>query len=435
MPISNFPAALQPIIQQGFLARRFEQALRSRLGFRGVCDRVTIPNSVGETVTRTRAGLKPAAVTPIAANANTNLDNGLTASSWGVEQYTMAMNMYGSTDDLNMVTTRVGIASQFVQNAYTNGEQAMRSLDTLARNAIYAPYMGGQTSVTAVNGDVVSVDDIRGFQAAFVNGVSTGVNAGAPLSVTIGADTYQVVGYAADAVSTSKAPGGVSGSLTLSGAPAAGDSAVGTPVQSATASAVVRPNGRASTSSIVAGAYLTMATLLDAKEGLELNAVPRVDGFYNCFLDAGSARQLFRDPDFKQLFQGATAESAAFRAGELSDPFLGLRFVPTTNTIVQQAAGFVVRRPIVCGQGALMEGTFAGMTAHDVAPKNSIIEVIDGIAMVTREPLDRLGQIIAQSWYWIGGYCAPTDTTTNPTTVATATNAAYKRAVVIEHPG
>jgi hypothetical protein len=31
MSIANFPAALQPIIQQGFLEREFQQALRSRL--------------------------------------------------------------------------------------------------------------------------------------------------------------------------------------------------------------------------------------------------------------------------------------------------------------------------------------------------------------------------------------------------------------------
>jgi hypothetical protein len=55
--------------------------------------------------------------------------------------------------------------------------------------------------------------------------------------------------------------------------------------------------------------------------------------------------------------------------------------------------------------------------------------------MVTREPIDRLQQIIAQSWYWIGGFCAPSDTTTNPTIIPTATNAAYKRAVMIEHVG
>jgi hypothetical protein len=55
--------------------------------------------------------------------------------------------------------------------------------------------------------------------------------------------------------------------------------------------------------------------------------------------------------------------------------------------------------------------------------------------MVTREPIDRLQQIIAQSWYWIGGFCAPSDTTTTPSTVPTATNATFKRAVIVEHVG
>jgi hypothetical protein len=33
MGIQNFPASLQPIIQQGFLEREFSQALRSKLGY------------------------------------------------------------------------------------------------------------------------------------------------------------------------------------------------------------------------------------------------------------------------------------------------------------------------------------------------------------------------------------------------------------------
>jgi hypothetical protein len=75
------------------------------------------------------------------------------------------------------------------------------------------------------------------------------------------------------------------------------------------------------------------------------------------------------------------------------------------------------------------------MTSEDVAPKDSIVAVVDGVAMVTREPLDRLQQIIAQSWYWIGGFCVPSDTTTNPTTVPTSTNATFKRAAMVEHIG
>ena len=56
MGIQNFPAALQPIIQQGFLEREFETALKSRLGYRLMADREEFAVGIGETLTKTRAG-------------------------------------------------------------------------------------------------------------------------------------------------------------------------------------------------------------------------------------------------------------------------------------------------------------------------------------------------------------------------------------------
>jgi len=440
MGIQNFPPALQPIIQQGFLEREFEQALRSRLGYRAIADREEIAVGIGETLTKTRAGLKPSVTTPLAPASNNNFDNGLTPSTWGVEQYTITINHYAATTDLNMVTSRVGIASQFLQNAYVNGEQAARSLDELARNALFNAYFGGNTRVRTTlgtAGPAVAVDDIRGFQTAFVNGVQQPVSSANPLSVTVGANAYTLVGATADASSDSFAPNGVSGVLTFSASVSVADGTAGNTVTAINASTILRPAGAGNTAALTAGATLTMSNLLDAVSKLRMNAVPDIDGVYNCYLDPVSARQLFADPDFKQLFQGATSANQVFRRGMVNQ-FLGLRFVPTTEAFVQphpSLAGLMVRRPIICGQGALIEGDFAGMAADDVAPKDSIVNIVDGVAMVTREPLDRLQQIIAQSWYWIGGFCAPSDTTTNPTNVPTATNATFKRAVMIEHIG
>jgi len=212
---------------------------------------------------------------------------------------------------------------------------------------------------------------------------------------------------------------------------------LGNTVQAANASSIVRPSGRTNTAAIQSSDTLTMSNLLDAVATLRKNAVPEIGGVYNCHLDPVSARQLFADPDFKQLFQGATSASQVFRAGMTND-FLGLRFMPTTEAFVQASptvSGLNIRRPIICGQGALIEGSYAGMAAADVAPADSIVSLVDNVAMVTREPLDRLQQIIAQSWYWIGGYCTPSDINTNTATIPTATNAAYKRAVMIEHAG
>src|SRR5580658_1201818 len=198
MGIQNFPAALQPIIQQGYLERELQQALRSRLGYRACADRESFAVGIGETLTKTRVGLKPTVTTPLAPATNTNFDNGLSPTTWSVEQYTITINHYAATTDLNMVTARVGIASQFLQNAYTNGEQAARSLDELARNALFSAYFGGNTRVRvtlASAGTSVAVDDLRGFQLAFVNGVQQPVNASNPLTVTIGPnlDTYTAV--------------------------------------------------------------------------------------------------------------------------------------------------------------------------------------------------------------------------------------------------
>ena len=440
MGIQNFPAALQPIIQQGFLEREFENSLTSRLGYRLIADREEFSVGIGETLTKTRAGLKPSITTPLSASSNTNLDNGLTSTNWGVEQYTISLNFYAATQDLNMVTNRVGIASQFLQNAATNGEQAARSLDELARNALFAPYFGGNTRVITTLGTAgpsVEVDDIRGFIMAFSNGVQQAISSTYPLTVTVGSDVYTLVGVTPDATNVSTAPNGISGALFFSGNVTVGDATAGNAVKAATASSIVRPATRLTTAALQATDTLTMSNLLDAVALLRRNAVPLVDGVYNCYLDPISARQLFADSDFKQLFQGATASNAVFQQGMVSD-FLGLRFITTTEAYVQNhpsIAGLYVRRPIVCGQGALIEGDFAGMAADDVAPKDSLVSVIDNVAMVTREPIDRLQQIIAQSWYWIGGFCAPSDTTTTPTTVPTATNSNYKRAVMIEHIG
>jgi hypothetical protein len=440
MGIQNFPVALQPIIQQGFLEREFQQALRSRLGYRAVADREDIAVGIGETLTKTRAGLKPSVTTPLAPAFNTNLDNGLTTTNWGVEQYTLTLNFYAATADLNMVTSRVGIASQFLQNAYTNGEQAARSLDELARNALFNAYFGGNTRVSATltaAGPSLQTDDIRGFQNVFVNGVQSAVSTSNPLSVTVGSDIYTLVGATADATSTSTTPNGISGTLTFSGNVAVADGTEYNSVLAATASSVLRPAGRGNTALIQATDTLGMGNLLDAVATLRKNAVPEIDGVYNCYLDPVSARQLFADPDFKTLFTGATSSNVVFSDGMVNN-FLGLRFIPTTEAFVQPhptIAGLYVRRPIICGQGALIEGDFAGIGADDVAPADSIVTIVDSVAMVTREPIDRLQQIIAQSWYWIGGFCAPSDTTTTPLTIPTATNAAFKRAVMVEHAG
>ena len=254
-----------------------------------------------------------------------------------------------------MVTSRVGIASQFLQNAYTNGEQAARSLDEIARNALFATYFGGNTRVRVTlgsAGSAVAVDDIRGFQTVFISGIQTAVANSPGLTVTIGANAYTLVAAVADIINLSTAPGGVSGVLTFSASVSVSDGTAGNAVQAANASVIIRPNARTSSAGLVATDTLAMANLLDAVAKLRMNAVPDIDGVFNCYLDPVSARQLFADQDFQRLFQGATSANQVFKMGMIND-FLGLRFIPTTEAYVQPhptLPNVVIRRPIICGK-------------------------------------------------------------------------------------
>lgn len=443
MPISNFPAALVPIIQTNMLEREFQDGIQSLVGYRKIARREKFAAGIGETLIKTRPGLKAPTTTPMTPSGNTNLDNGLSPTTWTVEQYTLSIAMYGDTIDLNTVTNRVGMVEQFLQNAKTNGIQATQSLDRLARNALFNAYMGGNTRVRTTLGSpnvTIAVDDVRGFQQVLVNGQMVPVSGTNTMAVLVNANVYTLTGFTVDGgnVSTASGTGGTSGTLTFSATVTVADGTALNQVTAYNAGAgtgpfILRPNGRSNTSAIVGTDLLTMGNVLDGVAYLRRNAVPTVGGLYNLFLDPVSARQFFADPDFKQLFQGQSA-SKEFRMGRVIE-LVDVRVIPTTESYVQTLGAVTVRRPILCGEGALVEGDFAGMGKTDTPDDNAIINVVDDIVHVTREPLDRLQQIIAQSWYWIGGFVAPTDATVSATIVPTASASYLKRALVMEHAG
>lgn len=453
MSIDNFPAQLQPIIQEGYLAREFASALQSRIAFRAIADREIFPNRIGESITKTRKGLKAPVTTPMNPSQNTNFDNGLTPSTWSVEQYTLSINQYGDTIDLNVINEGVGIADQFLANANTNGIQALQSLDRIARNTLFGGssggvggYMGGNTRVARTSssaGSQVAVDDIRGFERMLnSSGQVVSVAQSAGMTVTVGSNAYTLVGVNADTVNTSTAPMGQSGTLVFSTSVSVADATAGNPVVASTAPLVLRPNNRATTAALVAptgnygsptyvaGDTLGIQTVLSAVAALRMNNVPTIDGAYHCYLDDQQMLGLFRDGDFKYLYRGAYG-SETYRSGSVVE-LLGVRFIPTTEAPLQASLGAgVIHRAIVCGQGALIEGDYHGALEIPDSDK-ALVENVDGIMMITREPLDRLKQIIAQSWYWIGGFALPTDATVNPSVIPTSTNSYLKRGVIIE---
>ena len=456
MPIQNMPTQLQAVIQQGFLETEFRNGLTSRLAYRNIADREPISINIGETITKTRQGFKAPITTPMTPSGNTNLDNGLTPSATAVEQYVLSLNMYGDTTDLNVVTSQVGIANQFLLNAKVNGTQAAQSLDRLARNALFGTgssayaggYLGGNTRVRTTLGSpnvTIAVDDVRGFGSALSNGVFQPVSGSYTTQVQVGSNTYTLTGVAVDGSNGSTSPLGISGTLTFSATVLVADATALNTVTLANAPVLIRPNGKwvggsafaptTSTASLTATDILTLSAIEDAVANLR-NNTGLIGQDFDMYCDNISMRQLFADADFKQAFQGQYG-AREWRSGMVFK-LGGVNYVPTTEAPQQvhpTNAALKIHRPILCAPGALVEGDFAGMEqkAAEMGDLNAQIDYIDDVCQVTRAPLDRLQQIVAQSWFWIGGFVTPTDATATSTIIPTAGSQFLKRAVVIEH--
>ncbi len=256
-----------------------------------------------------------------------------------------------------------------------------------------------------------------------------------PMTVTVEASVYCLTGTTRDTTNASSlaAFGGTSGTLTFSSAVSASDGAAGNPVVSAVAPAILRPNGRTGTPQLVDGDRLTMQLILSAVAQLRDNNVPDIDGWYNCYLDNATLLELFQDPDFKLLYSEGYG-SATCIEGQV--PYLlCVRFITTTEAPQQTLAltGKPIRRAILCGRGALIEGDYQGLGLSDLDPRQGAFEHwVDGVCLLVRRPLDRFQEIIGQSWKWRGGFCVPTDGTADPMVIPTAGNSYWKRAVVIE---
>jgi len=433
------------------LERQFHDSLKARLGFRAIADRENFPAQIGETITKTRRGLLPAATTPVAtqAGSNTDFSSGLTAKNYGVEQYVLGVQQYADMMMLNIVTSRVAIVPMFMQNVAAQGEQAARTVDTLAQQALFNAYMGGNTRVITTLGAAaatIHVDDIRGFQTTLnSSGQPVAVSTSNKVVVTVNGTAANLQAAAADGSNISTAPGGVSGTLTFDANVSTTDGTAGNAVVSSVAPYIMRPSNSstgvmAPTTAAIASAsdlnaaQLTAQMILNAAAQLRTNNVPPgADGRYVCYADPVHLTGVYNDQAFQRFFVGKP-ESSEYRSGIIGD-LLGVRIQETNLNPVQTGLfSLPVRRAIVCGQGALIEGTFTaeGYAAVNAVDNDPMITVVDGIAHIVREPMDALKQIVSTTWSYIGGFCVPTDTTCNPTVLPTASNAAYKRAIIVE---
>lgn len=467
----NFPAGLAAILQQGFLEREFEEGLDSVLAYRREALQEGIPVRIGQSLTKTRTGRFTPSDVPINPSTNTGLDNGLTAQTFSIEQYSFTMNEYANAADVQMRQEQAAIANEMYTFSRNLGVQAAQSLERICRRLLFGAYLGGNTYVRTDLGaggtTTCHVDDIRGFQNVLVNGVVTPVSGTNTLTVQETAvvsggvtQALTVTGVAADTNSNSQCPGGISGTLTFSAAttPVNGDQLV-----AANAPKIIRPTNRLTTALLKGSDTLTLGLILDGVSYLRDNAVPPMsDGTYHFILDNTSMRQLFADQDFKLAYM-SRYQSDAYRDGEIVS-FLGCTYIPTTETYIQQAnsmlngttgsppvpvvvastatspalVGVRVRRPVLMGAESIIQGNYDGnetwLDREGVNPMHDVY-LVNNVAHIIRPPLDRLAQVASLAYDWVGDFAVPTDITATTSVIPTASNALFKRCCVLEHAG
>ena len=422
---TQLPAAVRAIVQNGLIERAFQDALVPEFLFPQIGDLQPVPGAVGDTITKTRTGL----ITPSTTGLGGATDP--SASTYAIEQYSLTLDQYAQSVDTNMLQSAIAAASKYMRDVTTLGIAAGQSLNRVARNRLYAAYGGGTTFVPTggTTNTTWVVDDASGFDKVLVNGVPTAVSAGNPLNVTINGVANTVTGCN---LATNTLTHGTTVAITT-----------GWAVVAATSPYYVRPNARTSQWTLTASDVATLASFRSAVARLRGQAVPTVGGYYVAHIDAYTEAQLFNDADFKQALQGRV-DSPIFQDLSIGR-FSGIDWVrnievPTATKTLTGGTG-TVHRPIVLGAGALINGPmegFGGLLAPAVgglAGDQTSIEMVEAgtsgleVALITREPQDRLQQIVSTTYSWVGDFCVPSDGVTS----YSSDLATYKRGVVVEH--
>ncbi len=431
------PPSLQEILQNGLLDRTFEDALQPALLFETLAEKKPWAGAVGSTGIFTKSGLMTPNTTPV-----TGQD--ASASTYGFEQYQVRMDQYAGSIDTNMLLSAMALASKFLEDNKVLAIQAAQSKNLLAQQALYQAFGEGQVWATAASTSSTSlvVSDATGFQYAVANLATTGSN---PAEGLTGQATPTLVPVSASnplSVKINGVPNTVVGvnlatnTLTLGTAISA---SVGWDVISSVAPVQIRPNGRATANDIVAGDIATLSLFTSAVTRLRSQNVPRIKGAYTAHVTPQTVEELFQDNNFLLAYRGR-ADSQAYvnfqpgdsmgDSGEFMGRFAGIDWI--MNTVVPtevNEAGVTVNRPIVCGDGCLVEAPFSEMASLITALQGGStvqVDMINGVVRILRAPLDRLGQVLTSTWSWVGGFTVGTD-------LLTGDSAVYKRAVVVEH--
>lgn len=437
MAINNLPAAQQKIVQSGFLERFFEDALFPHLHYRRLYEAHPTTNHMGVSFTMSKKGLLPIQYDPLSTVNNSDLTSGVPLYQNQYEQYSFTIDQTAAGVQTNLLTSSVSIGNLYKEASEDLGRQAGRSLDAISRNKLFQAYNGGRTflDTAAAATTTIAVANINGFDFVYVNGVRQETSLANPHPITVDGNAVNVVGFASDGNTSRINTQALDDGTLTTDANVTG--AVGDLVLSDYAPFSIRPNGKTNTYEMTASDVLTYADLVDASVHMQQLSVPaHDDGFYHAILDPTQAGQLLKDPAVQRVFNADGANSLEFQRGLVAIAggvkIFQSQATPYGNSTI--ATGTLpIRRGIVTGKELGYEAQYQDMakwlSANSLSATGAVVFSPKAhVAMILRNPLDALQQVITQTWSFIGDWVVATDVLSD----IGGSTAYYKRAVVLE---
>ncbi len=456
--LQGFLPEVATLIQQNVLERVFHDNLYPRLLYRGEAMPEGWVANLGEVVLFTRPGLLPVATTPLTPGTEP------TPQSYQFEQWRAECNQYGGTIDTHMPTSRVTLAPKVLRDTQQLGLQAGQSLNRLTRDRLFRAYTGGNTvAIEQANSGTnqIHVANINGFTESLLEGQPVTVNAGAPIGVTFGgtAVANNVITAAPDDPALPFGPGIITLENNLSANVAAREA-----VLADNRSFVYRVGGGARVDDIGSTDTLKLEDLIAAVKRLQSqNIPPHSDGRYHCHLSPTAVAQLYTDEGWQRLYT-ALPDSVAYRdlaLGEIAQCYhyqntespndqnsgtlssSGSGTAQSSSDIGAEVINNVntqrIERAIITGGGAayekyvnegeyLSEAGVTGKIGQFTVVNGGVQVMTERVRFIMRAPLDRLQQVISQSWSFSGDWPIPSDGLTGDA-------ARFKRAITIEFAG
>ena len=459
LALQGVPAQITNLLQDRTLERVFHDALFPRLLYRAEARPELWMANLGERMVFTRSGLIGVDTRPLVPG------NDPVPQTYQTEQWEAEASQHGNTIDTHMPSSHVALASLFLRNTQQLGLNAGQTLNRLTRDPLYRAYLSGEAMVdvaTGGAGTTLHVNTLNGFSQQLQNGRLNPVGPANPLPITFSTaePANTVIGVAPDNATEPYGPGTITLGAATSGAIAA---RVG--VFTATRARRLRVGGGATVDALTATDVLTLNDIIAGVSRLrEQNVPPHPDGQYHVHMTPQAEAEIFQDNHWQRLHQ-SLPEGAAYRdlaigqavgcyfyrnnenpSAETVDPARTIAIAGGAGgaTLAQEIgaeltneAGVPIRRVIITGGGALYEKYIDEskyITDAGVTGKIGQFSIINGgaavmtrrIRFILRSPLDRLQQVVSQTWSWSGDFPVPSDQLVGD-------GARFKRAVVIEH--